>query len=186
MTVRKKKKHDDNALREHSFDGIHEFDKRLPNWWLFTLYGAIAFAAAYWFVYFHPGGATTDIEHLNAEMARIEAANLADASGLTDDDLWKMAGNPVIIADGKKTYESICVACHGPNMEGGIGFPLIKNVWVHGGNPSDLVKTVTFGVPEKGMQPWGPTLGSKKVAEVVAYILSKNNRETMQAEPSAG
>ena len=117
-------------------------------------------------------------------MARIEDANIADASGLTDEDLWKMSANPVLIADGKKTYDSICVACHGSNMEGGIGFPLIKNDWVHGGTPSDLIRTVTVGVPEKGMQPWGPTLGSKKIAEVVAFILSKNDKATMKAEPT--
>ena len=41
----------EDPLRPHSFDGIHEYDKRLPNWWLWTLYGAIIYSAIYWGLY---------------------------------------------------------------------------------------------------------------------------------------
>jgi cytochrome c oxidase cbb3-type subunit 3 len=36
------------------------------------------------------------------------------------------------------------------------------------------MKTVSDGVLVKGMPPWGPVLGPKKTAEVVAFILSKH------------
>ena len=42
----------DDSLRPHSFAGIQEYDKRLPRWWLLTLYGAMVFAATYW-AYYH-------------------------------------------------------------------------------------------------------------------------------------
>jgi cytochrome c oxidase cbb3-type subunit 3 len=36
------------VLRPHEFDGIQEYDQRLPNWWLATLYIAILWAFFSW------------------------------------------------------------------------------------------------------------------------------------------
>ena len=51
--------------------------------------------------------------------------------------------------------------------------------WVHGSRPSEIYVSIDKGFQDKGMQAWGPVLGQKRITEVVAYILSKNDKEQM-------
>jgi cytochrome c oxidase cbb3-type subunit 3 len=87
---------------------------------------------------------------------------------------------PEAVAAGKEIYTANCVACHGPTMQGGIGPSLVDTVWIHGGNPEQILATITNGVPEKGMLTWGPILGPEKVAQVAAYVVSENRAATAQ------
>jgi cytochrome c oxidase cbb3-type subunit 3 len=170
----KPEKYGDIPIRPHTYDGIEEFDQRLPNWWLFTLYGAMVFAAAYW-AYYHwtdhmkPG-------HIRVEQEIVEIQKNALASGAapTDLQLWKLSTNAEAVDAGKKSYVTNCVACHGANLEGGIGFNLADAEWVHGGKPTEIYNILVQGVTEKGMPAWGPVLGSGRIAEVVAYLISQN------------
>jgi cytochrome c oxidase cbb3-type subunit 3 len=140
------------------------------------------FAFIYWFATFMTGTAPSDMERLNKELATIEAKRLADSAGqLSDAQLWDMSKNKTAVDAGEKVYYSICVTCHGENLEGGIGLPLIKNEWVHGGHPTDLIYVLNNGVPDKGMPAWGKDLGPLKTAQVVSFVLSKNNEAELRA-----
>ncbi|MEI8341294.1 MAG: cbb3-type cytochrome c oxidase N-terminal domain-containing protein, partial [Verrucomicrobiota bacterium] len=76
----------DEPIREHTFDGIQEYDKRLPNWWLWTLYGAIIFAAAYWFYYQFPTEHETSLKRVERTMNEIAiAAAKTSGAELTDE-----------------------------------------------------------------------------------------------------
>ncbi|MFT3870879.1 MAG: cbb3-type cytochrome c oxidase N-terminal domain-containing protein [Nibricoccus sp.] len=168
----------EDPVRHHTFDGIQEYDRRLPNWWLLTFYGAIVFAVVYWFYFKHSGVPIEDGPRVEQEIAQIEAARLASgAVKLTDAELWKMSRNPVVVESGKAIFTTNCVACHLASLKGkaenpsAVGASLIGTKWITGGNPLDLINTVTKGT-QRGMQPWGPVLGTKKISEVVAYVLS--------------
>jgi len=41
----------------------------------------------------------------------------------------------------------------------------------HRGRPTELTVTVTKGTA-RGMPAWGPVLGSRRITEIVAYVLS--------------
>ena len=169
---------EEGSVRKHVYDGIEEYNKRLPNWWLFTLYITIAFSIVYWFYYAQSGLPQEDGPYVEAEIARIEAERMKTSFELNDANLWAMSQQAVIIAEGKATYDSLCAACHLTSLKGksespaAIGPDLTDEEWIHGAAPMALYGVVDKGVLEKGMPAWGPILGAEKSAAVVAYILS--------------
>ncbi|MEQ9825508.1 MAG: c-type cytochrome [Puniceicoccaceae bacterium] len=164
----------DLKVMEHSFDGIQEFDQKLPNWWLFTLYASIAFSVVYWVVRDQWMGGTYDYEKLETQLALVEDARMQETLAILDDDtLRSFADNETWVAAGRATYQQNCAACHMPDMSGMVGPSLVDAEWLHGSNPTDIYNVISNGVIEKGMQAWENQLGPKKIAEVVAYILSQ-------------
>ncbi len=171
-----------DQIRHHVYDGIQEYDKRLPNWWLFTLYGAIVFATAYWAYYHWSSHMVPGYVRVEKEIEEYQKAALASGSAQpTDIMLWKLSRDPAAVASGEKIFQANCAACHGANLLGGIGPNLTDNVWIHGGNPLNLYSTVISGVLAKGMPVWGPVLGASRSADVIAYVISKN--PTIQQPP---
>lgn len=169
----------EDDLRPHSYDGIREYDKRLPNWWLNTLYGSILFSVVYWFVHVTAAIVPSDGRRVDEAMAEINAAKMATSIDVTNDAVfWEMSRNPVFADAGRQTFNSLCATCHMTTLKGkssnpaAVGPDLTDTAWMHGGTPQELYKVVDQGVLAKGMPAWGPVIGAKKSAEVVAYILS--------------
>lgn len=173
------------VLRDHVYDGIQEYDQRLPNWWLFTLYIAIVIFIGYWVLYYQLGWFKSDVERLNEGMAVVEAAQKKElqkvAENMDDAALWKMSKDPAVVAEGEKAFQTVCFACHGKDLSGTLsgiklpGEPLNDAVWKYGeGKPMVIFETVMNGSPDatKGMVAFKGQLGAKGVAEVVAYVLS--------------
>jgi len=163
---------DPEAIREHTFDGIQEYDKRLPNWWLITLYGSILFSFAYWMYNEYPKTRQPDGPAIEKEMARIALAAQSTGAALTDEQIWTMSKDATIVAAGKETFLSNCASCHNPDLSGKIGPNLKDQIWIHGGLPTQVVHTITEGVAAKGMPTWGPILGKTKISEVASFIMS--------------
>lgn len=164
---------DPDPIRPHVFDeDICEYDKRLPNWWLFTFWGAVAFAFAYWIFAHELHLMPDDGLALKEEMAaNTELASRR--SGVIDDDLlWKLSKDPSIVQAGATTFTTTCASCHLADLTGSIG-PNLKDVqWIHGGQPLEIMRTINDGVLAKGMPTWGPILGKQKITELTAFILS--------------
>lgn len=164
-------------LRDHVVDGIQEYDQRLPFWWLCILFGMFIFSVVYWLVIDDRSFVGKSDHQLDSKLAEVNAVRLANSIDVTNDDIfWEMSNNPAFVSEGKAIFEGNCVACHGKELQGGIGFNLVDAEWVHGSRPSEIYITVSKGAPDpsKGMQAWEPMLGQKRIAQVVAYVLSKN------------
>jgi len=167
---------DEDPIRPHVYDGIAEFDRRLPNWWLVTLWGAVAFALGYW-LYYHEFDLGQDPALAVEKEIREAKAEVARAAEVLDDTkLWKMSRDSEAVAAGRNIYMDAtkCVICHMPEMQGnGVAPNLADAQWVHGGQPMQVMKTITDGVLEKGMLAWKSQLTPKQIAQVTAFILSK-------------
>jgi len=165
----------------HDYDGIHELDNRLPNWWLFTLFGAIVFGAGYWFYYhaFEGRGLLVDLRAEEAEQARKAAAS----APVTDELLVKLSHDPKTMTGAKSLFITTCAICHGADGEGKIGPNLTDDNWIHGNKPSDIYKTVSGGVASKGMPSWEPALGHEKVTWLAAYVESLRGKHLAGKAP---
>lgn len=177
---------DEPVLMDHEFDGIREYDQRLPNWWLATLFGAIIFSAGYWFYYFQSNVTKDDRVLVAAEIALVEAKQLAAVKDITDEMLWKMSQNAAIVASGEASFKGTCHTCHGQEGQGikSIGFRLTDNVWVHGHTAKAIFDNIANGIKYNGV-PTGMVgqsqLGAGKIAEITAFLLSKQNQAEMKA-----
>jgi cytochrome c oxidase cbb3-type subunit 3 len=186
-------------LREHEFDGIQEFDQKLPNWWLFTFYGAVVWFVVYWLLYYYTDSFRTDQEKIVAEVTALQEqkdAELSKTLAALDDktliDRWSK--DPAIVAAGEATYSVSCVACHAADLTatldaGGTriplpGRPLTDGHWEYGSKPMEIFKVINEGTPPEApglngarMQAWGQMLTPKQVAEVTAFLISRNPKD---------
>jgi cytochrome c oxidase cbb3-type subunit 3 len=175
-----------DPIRPHVFDGIQEYDNRLPNWWLYTLYLTILYAVGYWGYYEWMRIGESDTAIVDSAMAKIATERLASAK-LDDPSLWKMSQNATFVAAGQEVFTANCVACHLASLRGksetavAIGPDLTDQIWIHGGKPTEIYELIMKGVLTKGMPTWGPILGAKKISAVTAFILSKHH----EGEPVA-
>ncbi len=182
-------------LREHEFDGIQEYDQKLPNWWLFTFYGAIVFFIGYWALYYHTTALKTDRQHITDAIVAVQKAKNIELektlSSLTDAKLvHQWSTDPSITSAGEATFLTNCSACHAADLSATMavggnkiplpGLPLTDGVWKFGGKPMQIFKLINEGSPPEStgnngakMQAWGQTLTPKQIAEVTAFIISK-------------
>jgi cytochrome c oxidase cbb3-type subunit 3 len=177
-----------DVLLDHDYDGIKELNNALPPWWKWGFYFTIIVAVIY-LLRFHvfKTGPTPEDEYKNEmqiasakmELYRSKNKALFDESNVTVADA---AG----IIEGKKIFTGTCFPCHGQKGEGGVGPNLTDNYWLHGGGIKDVFKTITYGVPDKGMQAWGKTFSATDVRNLSSFVLSLKGTNPPNAKAPQG
>jgi cytochrome c oxidase cbb3-type subunit III len=164
-----------DVLLDHDYDGIKELDNNLPPWWKYGFYFTIVFAVCYLLYYHVSGVGKLQAEEYKDELlfaaqqkeARIKAGaenvNELNVLALKDADG---------LAKGKETFLKLCVACHRADGGGQVGPNLTDEFWIHGGGIKNVFKTITYGVPTKGMISWQSQLSPKQIQQVASFILT--------------
>ncbi len=165
--------HQDTVM-EHEYDGIQEFDNRLPNWWMWIMWSSMVFALAYW-IFFHTlGVGTLPRERFAQEMQVAQEAQLARAlaAGIDNEFFVMMSQTEDKVAAGREIFVKHCVQCHLDDGRGSVGPNLTDSYWVHGCEPMQMLKIINEGVAAKGMPTWQNQLGPTRVHAVLSYILT--------------
>ncbi len=137
-------------------DGIEEYDNPLPDWWLGMFIFCILWGIGYGIEY-----------HFITHCSQVAAYN------------EEMAQAAVQWPTPEVTVGQVA------DLSGGIVPNLKDDTWIHGGTLEDITRTITEGVPDKGMLTWGPILGPEKISQVAAYVYSEGPKLTGPAKGAA-
>lgn len=170
-----------NRLLGHAdeADGIEEYDNPLPDWWVGLFWFTIIWAVGYG-LWYHVIADRSQVKQLQEEMAGAAARWPAPAPVSAAD----FTVTPEAAARGEEVFKQNCVPCHGADLKGVIGPSLIDDEWIHGGQGVEILHTITHGVLDKGMPPWGTMLAPEQVGDVAAYVIVKNSEATGRPIPA--
>ena len=180
-----------DVLLDHDYDGIKELDNVLPPWWVGLFYVCIIFGVIY-FVRFEVYGDYSQEEEFLADMKKEDekvAEYLKTAPDQMNVDKVTLLTDAPALAEGKKIFESNCVACHRADAGGAIGPNLTDENWILGGGIKKVFTTITEGGRSgKGMVAWKESLKPTEIQKVASYVLSlqgSNPKEPKPTEPEA-
>jgi cytochrome c oxidase cbb3-type subunit III len=162
-------------MTDHEYDGIRELDNALPPWWKYGFYLTIVWSVFYLAHYHVAGSGPSSEDEYKAQVEEGQAevaAYLAKMGNMVDETNVTLLTDAADLAKGKEIYTALCVACHGPSGEGGVGPNMTDQYWKHGGDIKDLFKTVKYGVSGTGMKSWKSDISPAQMAAVSSYILS--------------
>lgn len=162
-------------IEGHNYDGIEELDNPPPDWFRGLFYGTIVIAAVYFFYYATGEGQSIHEEYL-ASKKQDETISILSAMGtqnkVDESELKLLTKSSDQIKIGRALFESKCVSCHGSLGQGGIGPNLTDPYWLHGAKMTEIFNTISNGVADKGMPPWGGVLKTEETKALTVYVRS--------------
>ena len=120
----------------HSWDGIEEYNKPLPRWWVWVFYLTIIWGIGYSVAY--PAWPMLDRAtagllgystrgEVAADIAAVDAANAAINAKLEATDLTEISADPELNTyaanAGRAVFLTWCAQCHGSGAAGAKGYP---------------------------------------------------------------
>jgi len=174
----------DPLLLDHDYDGIRELDNKLPRWWVWLFNLSIVFAILY-LIYYHvlDAGPLMAAQY-QAEMAigeKIKAAAVAEFENRMVS--LQPSTDPLMLAEGRETFEKLCAPCHRSDGGGLVGPNLTDDYWIHGSNFGDNLKIIWNGVPSKGMVTWKGVLKPGTIHAVGSYIYTLRGTHPKNPKP---
>jgi cytochrome c oxidase cbb3-type subunit 3 len=179
---------EDEILLEDDFDGIKELDNKIPPWFnlLFLITVIIAVVYMLNFYVFKTGKLQYQEYQEEMQEAAVQKAELIKSGAFVNENTVTRLKDASSLNAGKNIFKINCVPCHGPEAGGVIGPNLTDDYWIHGGGIKNIFRTITYGVPAKGMISWQTQLNSRQIQEVASYVMSLHGSHPANPKPPQG
>ncbi|MEN8186384.1 MAG: cbb3-type cytochrome c oxidase N-terminal domain-containing protein [Bacteroidota bacterium] len=177
---------EEDIMLDHDYDGIKELDNVLPPWWTAGFIITILISIFYYTQVFFNSDNYLQEKEYNTEVAEAQAE--IDAYKLANPELFKtdisLLTDDASLAEGKKVFDTFCLACHMADGGGGIGPNLTDDKWILGGGIEKIYHTISEGGrPGKGMVAWKTSISAEQRQQVSSYVISLQG--TTPANPKA-
>jgi cytochrome c oxidase cbb3-type subunit 3 len=190
---------EDYPTTGHEWDGIREYDKPMPRWWLITFIICVVWAIGYTIAYpawplisgatpgllgySSRGAVAEDIQTVNNQNAQIEAKLLATPMESVGDDseLARFA-----TAGGGAVFRTYCSQCHGAGAQGAKGYPNLQDDdWLWGGSITAIETSIRHGIRHdldedtrySEMPKFGEFLEEEEITNLAAYVGELSGQE---------
>ena len=177
VNAKKKKISSEVESTGHVWDeDLKEMNNPLPLWWVGLFVISIVFGVCYLVLYPGLGANKGELNwssraEYDAEVASSTAALAPIYARFDAMPIPELSKDPQASAVGNRLFMNNCSQCHGSDAQGSKGFPnLTDHDWLHGGEPDNIVQTITQGRVGQ-MPPMAAALGSAKaVGDVAQYF----------------
>ena len=166
---------DGDMLLDHNYDGIQEMDYGMPPWLRYVFLGTFIFAVFYvpaFLIFDIIPDQKTELDNQIQHAALLAEARAKAGMMSITAETAEFSEDAGIIEAGNAIFQQNCAVCHAKDGGGGVGPNLTDEYWLHGNDIKAVFKTVSEGVPSKGMIPWKGKLNPKDIQDVSNYILS--------------
>jgi cytochrome c oxidase cbb3-type subunit 3 len=188
---RKRREPTTDRTTGHEYDGIEELDNPLPAWWFYMFVITIVWGIGYLVLYPGMGNFAgllgwTQLNQHEAEVAAAEERYRPMRDRYLALPVEEVAQDEAARKMGMRLFNNNCAQCHGSDGKGYYGFPnLTDDDWLYGGTPEAIKHTLVNG-RRAAMPAWAGPLGDQGIADVTAYVLSLNGRQSDSGDAEAG
>jgi len=183
---------EEDGTTGHTYDGIKEYDKPMPRWWLAVFWMSIVWGVFYVILYPSLGNwkGIATVEQLDGSKVNWTSVNEMEADYAKNNQVFldnfekrfagmstlELSDDPRALKIGQALFRQNCAVCHGSNARGAVGFPnLTDNDWLYGGSPENIVETLTKG-RVAAMPAWQQQLGESGIRATAEYVMSLSGR----------
>lgn len=190
---------EDYPTTGHEWDGIREYDKPMPRWWLITFIITVIWALGYTVIY--PAwplinGATPGLlgyssrQDVAEDIAAVKSENATVEAKLLATPMEEIINNPDLVrfatAGGGAVFRTYCSQCHGTGAQGGKGYPNLQDDdWLWGGDLTAIETTIRHGIRYDGdentrfsqMPAFGEILAASDIEKLAEFVLKVSGQD---------